>query len=139
VASSPEKHDVLSALAEEYNAADRQVGDTCSWVEVTRPSSGAAAAALARGWDEETDGPRPDVWSPAASGWIEIARLDARNADRPDIFPTEAPSIASSPLVVAMPRPMAEALGWPDAAIGWADLRELATDPAGWASLGHPE
>ncbi|HEU4490019.1 MAG TPA: extracellular solute-binding protein [Jiangellales bacterium] len=139
VASSPEKHDVLSTLAEEYNGADRQVGGSCSWVEVTRPSSGAAAAALARGWDEQTDGPRPDVWSPAASGWIEIARLDARNADRPDIFPTEAPSLASSPLVVAMPRPMAEALGWPEAAIGWADLRELATDSAGWASRGHPE
>jgi Ca-activated chloride channel homolog len=139
VASSPEKHDVFSALAEEYNGADRQVGGSCSWVQVTRPSSGAAAAALARGWDEQTDGPRPDVWSPAASGWIEIARLDARNADRPDVFPTGAPSIASSPLVVAMPRPMAEALGWPDAAIGWGDLRELATDPAGWSSVGHPE
>ena len=139
VASSPEKHDVLSELAAEYNDAGREVGGECSWVQVTRPSSGAAAAALARGWDERTDGPRPDVWSPAASGWLEIARLDARAADRPDIFPTEAPSIASSPLVVAMPRPMAEALGWPDASIGWADLLELARDPGGWASQGHPE
>ncbi|MGH8839237.1 MAG: hypothetical protein ACRDVO_08250 [Jiangellaceae bacterium] len=67
VASSPEKYDVLSTLATEYNDAGREVGGACSWVEVTRPSSGAAAAALARGWDEQTDGPRPDVWSPAAS------------------------------------------------------------------------
>jgi Ca-activated chloride channel family protein len=139
VASSPEKYDVLSTLATEYNDAGREVGGACSWVEVTRPSSGAAAAALARGWDEQTDGPRPDVWSPAASSWIEIARLDAREADRPDIFPTDSPSIASSPLVVAMPRPMAEALGWPEASIGWGDLLELSNDQQGWASAGHPE
>jgi Ca-activated chloride channel homolog len=139
VASSPEKHDVLSTLVAEYNDADRQVDGSCSWVEVTRPSSGAAAAALARGWNEAADGPRPHVWSPASSSWIEIARLDAREADRPDIFPAGSPSIASSPLVVAMPRPMAEALGWPNASIGWGDLVELSTDPDGWASLGHPE
>ena len=139
VASSPEKHAILSALAGEYNAANREVTGSCSWVEVTRPSSGAAAAALARGWDETVDGPRPDVWSPASSAWVEIARLDAREADQPDIFPAENTSIVSSPLVVAMPRPMAEALGWPDAALGWGDLLTLADDPQGWGSLDHPE
>jgi Ca-activated chloride channel family protein len=30
-------------------------------------------------------------------------------------------------------------LGWPQAAIGWADLLNLANDPRGWASKGHPE
>jgi Ca-activated chloride channel homolog len=138
VASSPEKHAILSALAGEYNAANREVTGSCSWVEVTRPSSGAAAAALVRGWDETTDGPRPDVWSPASSAWVEIARLDAREADQADIFPAENTSIVSSPLVVAMPRPMAEALGWPDAALGWGDLLTLADDPQGWGSLDHP-
>ena len=40
-----------------------------------------------------------------------------------------------TPLVIAMPKPMAEALGWPDKPIGWSDILALATDPAGWASL----
>ena len=48
-------------------------------------------------------------------------------------------SIANSPLTVAMPKPMAEALGWPAKPIGWKDLTALATDPAGWAKYGHPE
>ncbi|HEX6578998.1 MAG TPA: extracellular solute-binding protein [Jiangellaceae bacterium] len=139
VASSPEKYDVMSMLAADYNASEREVAGDCSWVTVTRPSSGAAAAALARGWDEDVDGPPPDVWSPASSAWIEIARLDAREADLPDIFPAESTSIAASPLVIAMPRPMAEALGWPDAALGWADLLTLANDPQGWEAAGHPE
>ena len=38
-----------------------------------------------------------------------------------------------------MPEPMAEALGWPDAPIGWFDVLTLARDPQGWAAKGHPE
>ncbi len=45
----------------------------------------------------------------------------------------------NTPLVIAMPKPMAEALGWPDKALGWSDILALATDPAGWAAYGHPE
>ena len=36
-------------------------------------------------------------------------------------------------------RPMAEAMGWPDQAIGWDRLAALAADPQGWAVYGHPE
>jgi Ca-activated chloride channel homolog len=41
--------------------------------------------------------------------------------------------------VIAMPRPMAEALGWPTTPIGYADILKLAQDPAGWGGKGHPE
>jgi Ca-activated chloride channel family protein len=34
---------------------------------------------------------------------------------------------------------MAEALGWPDKPVGWADILRLAQSPNGWADLGHPE
>jgi Ca-activated chloride channel family protein len=44
-----------------------------------------------------------------------------------------------TPLVIAMPKPMAEALGWPERELGFADLLPLANDPAGWGSVGHPE
>ena len=60
-------------------------------------------------------------------------------ADLPDILPQTAQTVAQTPLVIAMPRPMAEALGWPDEQIGWSDLAQLAQDPAGWGSAGHPE
>jgi Ca-activated chloride channel family protein len=43
------------------------------------------------------------------------------------------------PFFLAMPEPMVKALGWPDAAIGWADLLRLANDPDGWGAKGHPE
>ena len=34
---------------------------------------------------------------------------------------------------------MAEALGWPEADIGWQDVLELSQNPEGWGAVGHPE
>ncbi len=48
-------------------------------------------------------------------------------------------SFQLTPLVIAMPRPMAEALGWPDEPLGFADILALSQDPEGWAAFGHPE
>jgi Ca-activated chloride channel family protein len=45
----------------------------------------------------------------------------------------------NTPLVIAMPQPMAEALGWPDQPIGWTDIFELSASTEGWAAHGHPE
>jgi Ca-activated chloride channel homolog len=41
--------------------------------------------------------------------------------------------------VIAMPQPMAEALGYPNTPLGYGDILALARDPAGWGALGHPE
>lgn len=54
-------------------------------------------------------------------------------------MPKDLRSIAASPLVVAMPRPMAEALGWPRKQLGWADLLRLSRNRQGWGEFGHPE
>jgi Ca-activated chloride channel family protein len=137
IASSPEKVGIVQEAAKAYSG--RSVAGHCVDVIVKSKSSGVAMQALAKGWNEATDGPRPDVWTPAASGWINLLRVNAKG-DTGSIVPDGDPqSIANSPLVVAMPKPMAEALGWPGKAIGWKDLAALATDPAGWAKYGHPE
>ena len=44
-----------------------------------------------------------------------------------------------TPLVIAMPEPMAEALGYPETPVGFRDIVELANNPEGWAAFGHPE
>jgi Ca-activated chloride channel family protein len=44
-----------------------------------------------------------------------------------------------SPVVIAMWESMARALGWPERAIGWADIAALATSEDGWAAYGYPE
>ena len=44
-----------------------------------------------------------------------------------------------TPLVIAMPKPMADALGYPESRSGWADILRLAQSEEGWAAYGHPE
>ena len=139
VVASSEKAALLGELANEYNASNPEVEGACMWMAVATKSSGAAATALARGWDEEIDGPRPDVWSPASSSWAVLVDQESTDLDRPSPMPTERPSLVQTPLVIAMPLPMAQALGWPDAQIGWKDLAALAKSPKGWASKDHPE
>src|SRR6266508_3049742 len=113
VAASTEKSGLLTEIAKDYAAADRRVSGRCVDVRVTGKASGGAEEALARGWDEGVDGPQPDVWSPAASTWLSLLREDLGRADRPPLLGDKNPSIASTPLVLAMPQPMAQALGWP--------------------------
>ncbi|MEU4535476.1 substrate-binding and VWA domain-containing protein [Streptosporangium sp. NPDC023825] len=135
VAASPEKAELLRTIASGYNG--RRVGGRCADVVVETKASGGAMQALARGWDERQDGPRPDVWSPAGSGWINLLRHRASADDSASPVAADNPSIATSPLVVAMPLPMAEALGWPARKLGWSDL--LAVSAGSWAKYGHPE
>ena len=139
IASSSEKASLLGAIARAYRDSGRTVDGKCFDIVVTSIASGAAEATLAAGWDNKLDGPQPDVWTPAASTWVSLLRSDLTAKDRPDIVPATSESVTSTPLVLAMPEPMAKALGWPDTPIGWAEVLALATHPKGWASKGHPE
>ncbi|MFI6501710.1 extracellular solute-binding protein [Nonomuraea typhae] len=135
VLASSEKAELLRKIAATYNG--REVDGRCADVVVTTKPSGAALVALATQWDERVDGPRPDVWSPASSSWLTLLRQRTAAADKPSPVAEENPSVARTPLVIAMPRPMAEALGWPGKKLGWSDILELSGQ--GWAEYGHPE
>jgi Ca-activated chloride channel family protein len=135
--ASSEKAALLTQIAKDWNGT--RVDGQCVQIAVVSKASGGAADALARGWDEAVDGPRPDVWSPAASSWTQLLRQKTTALDKPDLVPSGLlPSIANTPLVIAMPKPMAVALGWPRKALGWSDVYRLAQDPKGWASIGQP-
>ncbi len=141
IAVSSEKIALLTKLANEFNESDdADLGNgRCAFVRVQVKASGEAMQLLADGWpDEEANGPRPVVWSPASSAWGAI--LNQRLADRG--APAMAPAgkaIMRTPLVIAMPKPMADALGYPDKPIGYADILALARNPKGWGAFGHPE
>ncbi len=136
VSASSEKAALMQQIAKDWNGT--KVDGTCFTAAVVSKSSGGAADALARGWDDAVDGPRPDVWSPAASSWTQLLRQKTTALDKPDLIGDGTlPSLANSPLVIAMPKPMATALGWPGKPLGWGDVYALAQDPKGWASVGQ--
>ncbi|MCC5574758.1 VWA domain-containing protein [Microtetraspora sp. AC03309] len=137
IAASSEKAELLRKMANGYNG--REVDGRCVDVVVTSKPSGGAMQALARGWNTKLDGPKPDVWSPAGTGWITLLRQRTEGTDKGQVVGADTPSIATTPLVIAMPKPMAQALGWPSKKLGWSDVLELANDPKGWAKYGHPE
>jgi len=139
VVASSEKAALLGEMSDAFERTNPVVDGKCVDVMVSSKASGGAMQALARGWDDSIDGPRPDVWTPASSSWVVLLRPRLAARDAPNIVPADTPSVAQTPLVIAMPRPMAEALGWPNKQLGWSDVFALAQDPRGWGSVGHPE
>jgi Ca-activated chloride channel homolog len=141
MAVSPEKFDLLTRLAEDFNSSDAaRDAEPCAFVRVNRVSSGVGATLLAEGWrDEARDGPRPVIWSPAAASWGAVLNQRLQERGEAPMAPSDAKPFMVTPLVIAMPKPMAEALGHPETPIGFGDLLALAQNPEGWASKGHPE
>ena len=135
MAVSSEKIALLTTLAEEFNNSDAEVDGSCIFVRPRSVSSGRAAELIPEGWPSpDVNGEPPVIWSPAASGWAGIVNERAGTT----LAPAGTPFMLT-PLVIAMPEPMAEALGWPEESIGFADLQSLATNPEGWAAVGAPE
>ncbi len=139
MAVSPEKIDLMTDLARTFNdSEDATLGDECIFVRPQRKSSGASEQLLRDGWDEAAEGPLPVVWSPASSAWGAVLNQQ-RTDNGVEPIATEGEPFMLTPLVIAMPQPMAEALGYPDEPVGWSDILRLSRDPEGWAAFGHPE
>jgi Ca-activated chloride channel family protein len=136
---SSEKIQLLTELAGDFNGSDlAQVGDDCVFARVQSKASGGAAQLLADGWDEDTEGPRPVIWSPAASSWGAVLNQRLGEQGQPEMA-GDFTSFMLTPLVIAMPEPMATALGYPEEPVGFADILALSQDDEGWAAYGHPE
>jgi Ca-activated chloride channel homolog len=139
VVADPDLAGLLKQVTRDYASTAPVVGDRCVDVSVRGLDSPEATASLASGWTDPSLGARPDVWVPASSTWASELDLQLNAAEQSSLVPTERPSVATSPLVIAMPKPMAQALGWPKQALGWSDLVAALRNPEGWAAFGHPE
>jgi Ca-activated chloride channel family protein len=134
IASSAEKFGMLQDFAAGYNRTSGSVASPCVSVVVEQVNSGDAELALEQGWRGQS-AERPDVWAPASSAWVNLLRSNA-----PSVLPlSRAPSMFKSPLVIGMPKLMAEALGYPNSPIGWKEIFDLVTNPAGWGAAGNPQ
>jgi Ca-activated chloride channel family protein len=128
-AYSPEKERLLKPLIARFNESGQEVGGKKVFVAGQSVASGEAQTRIAKGSLE------PVAWSPASSLWGRLLNFEA---DRP-LAPADNPSIVRTPLVIAMWKPFAEALGYPRKKIGFDRLTRLAVSNQGFASVGKPE
>ena len=130
-----EKEEWLEPLIQEYNAQKRKTEDGATiFVEATPMGSIESAAQIVSGELQVT------VWSPASSIYVPVANLEWRSRERTeDLVAGHSPDLVLSPVVIAMWRPMAEALGWPGQPLGWADIGQMAISEEGWSAFGYPE
>jgi len=76
--------------------------------------------------------------SPAASAFILLGNDESREHGQGDLVgPTT--DLVSSPVVVAMWREMAKAIGWPGKSLQWRDIFEYARDASRWRRVSKPE
>jgi Ca-activated chloride channel family protein len=115
-------HAWLDAAVDNFNDADFKTADGLPiYVEYQIVEAGQSVVNMTSG-----DGV-PALWIPDDPVWSEIL------ADQGiGVFTDDCKSVAESPLVIAMWRPIAEALGWPGRELGWLDIGSLAADPSAW-------
>ena len=132
VAATPEIAPAVQEAAQRWLKTAPRVEDECIAIDVVAEESSDVAAAITNDHGVKIDGlgqadgktQVPHVWIPDSSTWLQRMRLV-----RDDIVPTGAPSVASSPVVLAMPEPTAKSLGWIDTKLTWATvLQRMATD-----------
>jgi len=128
VGVAPELAGVVDAAADRWTASDQQ---QCVRVEVVSVDPATTAAALAgqagrtlTGLDTPSaNAPALDVWIPDSSLWLERIRA----ADR-RVLPRDAPSIADSPVVLAVANDVARSAGWTRTPPTWSGiLRSMST------------
>ncbi|MBA3502515.1 MAG: VWA domain-containing protein [Deltaproteobacteria bacterium] len=130
-----EKKTWLSEQIDAFNASSAKTKQGAP-IRVTGKAvgSGEAVTAILAGTE------KPVVFSPASGAYITLLDqtwLTTANHTKRLTRPGEP--LVLSPIVIAMWKPMAEALGWPDKAIGWADILRVSADPKGWGAFGRPE
>ncbi len=81
---------------------------------------------------------KADLVSPASAAFIRLSNAESQTKTGKDLV-GDTQDLVLSPVIIAMWQPMAEALGWPDQPVGWADLLEIARNDEGWAAYGYPQ
>ena len=78
------------------------------------------------------------IASPASAAFIKLGNAESRSKTGRDLI-SSTDNLVLSPVVIAMWKPMAEAIGWGKKPIGWADILALARNEKGWQAYGYPQ
>ena len=131
---SSEKQAWVDAVTSTFNQSNAKTASGKVIYVDTKPlGSGEIMSDILAGTEQ------PTLWSPASGIWVPLINDAWTQKQGKDLISETCKNAVLSPIVIMMWKPMAEALGWPQKDIGWADIAQIATDPKGFASYGHPE
>ena len=133
VAVAPSAKQPLDEAARRWNEQHQVVFDHCIRVTITAIDSNDMLTGLTAARTYETVSDRAQAWLPESTLWIN--RLAATDNSLLGSAPT---SVASSPIVLALPEDASTALSMTQG-IKWADLAAISSAPNGWANLGKPD
>ena len=128
-----EKEKWIGEVTDAFNRSDRRTASGKRiFVRAIPMGSGEAI-------DEVIDGRRePHIISPASAAFIKLGNAQSQSKYGKDLI-ASTDNLVLSPVVIAMWKPMAEALGWGKKPIGWSDILALARSQKGWEAYGYPQ
>jgi Ca-activated chloride channel homolog len=128
-----EKEKWISEVTAEFNRGDHRIGSGKRiFVRALPMGSGEAI-------DEVMEGRRqPHIVSPASAAFIKLGNAQSQSKTGKDLM-ASTDNLVLSPVVIAMWKPMAEAIGWGKKPIGWSDVLLVARNQKGWEAYGYPQ
>ena len=128
-----EKERWINEVTNDFNRADhRTSGGKRIYVRAAPMGSGEAIDEVLEGRNQ------PHIISPASSAFIKLGNAQSQGKYGKDLIGS-TDNLVLSPVVIAMWKPMAEALGWGKKPIGWSDILALARNQKGWETYGYPQ
>ena len=128
-----EKENWIKDVTEKFNqAGNKTASGQRIFVRATPMGSGELIDDILAG------NTKAHIISPASGAFITLGNAESRTKTGHELV-SSTDNLVLSPVVIAMWRPMAEAIGYGKKPIGWADILALARSDKGWAQYGAPQ
>ena len=128
-----EKEKWINDVTDAFNrSAQKTASGKRIWVRAIPLGSGECI-------DELLEGRRQaHLVSPASAAFVKLGNAQSRAKTGKDLI-ASTDNLVLSPVVIAMWKPMAEAIGWGKKPVGWSDILALAQQPGAWQARGFPQ
>jgi Ca-activated chloride channel family protein len=128
-----EKEKWINEVTNDFNRAGHKTSSGKQiYVRAVAMGSGEAIDEVLEGRNQ------PHIISPASSAFIKLGNAQSQSKYGKDLIGA-TDNLVLSPVVIAMWKPMAEALGWGKKPIGWSDILALARNQKGWETYGYAQ
>ncbi len=127
-----EKQAWLEDVTGQFNRARNKIGDEVVQVKAVAMGSGESVEEVLSGRL------KAHLLSPASEAFIKLGNARSQVTTGKNLL-EKTENLVLSPVVIAMWKPMAEALGWGKQPVGWAEILQLVNNPQGWAAYNYPQ